>query len=170
MCHMSDTVDLPTDNLYDFLRYGFATDRTGIRLRFALRNRCRKTVTARISATSTVVAGQRLTHFDFFLVYFYFKFLACHARRIPAKIPTIPMTAAAYKIDAPISSPPLNQTIQSKESDCHKTGCDQHDRRSFEAFRYIVFINLLPDTCHYDDCNCKSDCGEHTVDDRFPDV
>ena len=91
-------------------------------------------------------------------------------RRIPAKIPTIPMTAAAYKIDAPISSPPLNQTIQSKESDCHKTGCDQHDRRSFEAFRYIVFINFLPDTCHYDDCNCKSDCGEHTVDDRFPDV
>ena len=76
MCHMSDTVDLPTDNLYNLLRYGFATDRTGIRLRFALCDCCRKAVTARISTASTVVARQCLTYFDFFLVYFYFKFLA----------------------------------------------------------------------------------------------
>ena len=81
MCDMSDTVDLPTDDLYNLLCYGLATDRTGIRLRFAFCDCCRKTITPRISTTSTVITRQCLTYFNFFFVYFDFKLLARYTQK-----------------------------------------------------------------------------------------
>ena len=134
ICSLADTFScFLSHNTGNDLAYRFAAYRTTVHWRLSFCNGSCKTVTARISASTTIIPRKGLPDRNFFFIYFHSKLLPCSPKENTNKKANKGNEySCCYNRPNIHLTPSLNQSGKSKECNGHKTGCDQHDRKALE--------------------------------------